>query len=34
MNRALVIIPTYNEVNNISELIDRILELKYPSLDI
>ena len=34
MNRALIIIPTYNEINNISELIDRILALEYPSLDI
>ena len=27
MNKNLVVIPTYNEINNISELIDRILQI-------
>ena len=33
MNKALVVIPTYNEIDNISELINRILNIKH-KLDI
>ena len=33
MKKTLVIIPTYNEISNISELINRILDVDY-SLDI
>ena len=27
MNKALIVIPTYNEINNISELIDKIMSM-------
>ena len=33
MNKSLIVIPTYNEINNISELLERILNAK-PDLDI
>ncbi len=33
MNKALVIIPTYNELNNIQKLISQIIEL-YPDVNI
>ena len=33
MNKSLIVIPTYNEINNISELLQRILNAK-PDLDI
>ena len=33
MNKALIVIPTYNEINNISELIDKIMSVSN-ALDI